>query len=285
MKFVEKNGYVPRYKYKDDKIEEYEQILGAWCATQRQFKKKGFLTKERIEELDKIKLWFWEREDTFDELYDELVNWVKANKTIPRARTKTDMTEYKLGEFSSRMRKNKKDGKLDKDRIEKLEKINGWYWTNDDIRVIQTFDEKLKDITTWINKNNKIPSKSKNKDDNEESRLGRLCEKLRSKYKKGKLTDDEIKELEKIPNWYWETGVIVKSFDENYKDLKKWLNEHNVMPSRCYYSEGEGKRLGRWVEKQKTAFKNGELTKEDYEKFEKLPYWNVYHKNGRKPKK
>jgi hypothetical protein len=113
--------------------------------------------------------------------------------------------------------------------------------------------------------------------DKEQARLGRLCNKLRANYRKNKLKDADIKLLEQIKGWFWKTNDIIKSFDENYDDLKKWLNNNYRMPSR-YSKDNHEKKIGQWVERQKTNHRKNKITKEDYKKLENLPYWNVYKK-------
>jgi len=86
--------------------------------------------------------------------------------------------------------------KLSDIKIKKLENIYGWYWVLND-----EFNEKYLSLIGWINKNRRIPS---NKSNNiEEKILGTWCSHRRSDNKKGILSEDKIKKLEQIKEWYW----------------------------------------------------------------------------------
>ena len=64
---------------------------------------------------------------TFEESYDELVIWIEKSGKKPSAGSK-DKTEKRLGYFCGSRRQDKKKGKLDQNKIDKLEKIDGWFW-------------------------------------------------------------------------------------------------------------------------------------------------------------
>ena len=58
---------------RDDGSGESDTI-GTWCNTQRTQKKKGNLSKERIEQLDAIGFdWGTERTETADEAWDRMI--------------------------------------------------------------------------------------------------------------------------------------------------------------------------------------------------------------------
>ena len=122
--WIEINNKMPN----SDSKNEIEKRLGTFCCDQRQNKKNNKLTDDKIMKLNVIPNWHWESEDIFNKNYDEVKQWVEINHKIPSRKSKNE-TEQKLGNFCSRQRMCKKGGKLDHDKIKKLEQINEWYWT------------------------------------------------------------------------------------------------------------------------------------------------------------
>jgi len=81
VKWIEANGRFPAQQAKN----EIENRLGSFVSTQRQKKKKGKLDEKSIKKLESIDGWLWEPKDLFVISYDELMEWVKINKKIPKS--------------------------------------------------------------------------------------------------------------------------------------------------------------------------------------------------------
>jgi superfamily II DNA or RNA helicase len=190
--WVNKNGKLP-YEKSQDKTEKQ---LGSWASSRRQEKKKGSLFDDKIKKLELIKGWFWEKEDPFDEMCEQLDTWVNKNGKLPSEKSK-DKTEKQLGNWASSRRKDKKKGSLSDDKIKKLELIKGWFWEKED-----PFDEMCEQMNTWNNTYNRIPSHGSK--DKTEKQLGHWASHRRVDKKKGKLNADKIKKLELIKGWFWQ---------------------------------------------------------------------------------
>ena len=94
----------------------------------RRYYKNGKLTNDKIKKLEKLHDWFWEKKDNFDKMLEQLIKWIEENKKIPSHGSKNE-TEKKLGNWCTGQRREKKKGKLTDDKIKKIEKLNGWYWS------------------------------------------------------------------------------------------------------------------------------------------------------------
>lgn len=204
----------------------------------------------------------WKCIDNFNAVYEKLKNWVEENKRIPSDKSKNTL-EKQLGRWCSRKRVDKKQNRLEKDKIDKLEKITGWYWKQD------SFNELYIKLIDWMTDNdNKIPSKrGKNQI---EKQLGHWCSGKKKFKKKGKLEKDKIDKLEKLPNWRWYSSN--DSFDELHRKLIQWLNDNNKLPSEHSKNQIE-KQLGIWCKNKRQHKKKGKLEKDKIDKLEKLPYW------------
>jgi superfamily II DNA or RNA helicase len=104
----------------------------------------------------------------------------------------------------------------------------------------------------------------------------------RYKYSQGKMDDQSIKEIEKIPGWWWQS---VDSFKDWLPTLMEFIDEfgHSKVPQ--HYKTKDGKNLGTWVSNQRVLYKRGEMHSERIDALEKLPGWTwvaLVRKKGRK---
>lgn len=106
--------------------DEKEKKLGIFCDDIKQRKKKGKLSQEKIEKVNEIIGWIWEK-NGFNEMCIALKEWMESHKRLPSSTSKNDK-ERKLGCFCSQKRKYKRQNKLSINQITKLEQIDGWVW-------------------------------------------------------------------------------------------------------------------------------------------------------------
>jgi superfamily II DNA or RNA helicase len=250
--WVNKYGKIPSYGSNN----KTEQQRGSWASSRRAEKKKGSLTDDKIKKLELIKGWYWEKEDPFDEMCEQVDTWVNKNGKIPSSRSK-DKTEKQLGNWVSRQRQDKKKVSLTNDKIKKLELIKGWYWDKDDL-----FDEMCEQMDTWVNKNGKIPSYGAI--DKTEKQLGGWASNKRQEKKQGSLSNDKIKKLELIRGWYWEKE---DPFDEMCEHLDTWVNKNGKIPAMMSKDKTE-KQLGNWASNRRVDKKKGILSNDKIKKLE-----------------
>jgi predicted helicase len=172
-----------------------DKTLGKWCGRYRELYKLEKLKKEQIEKLEKIPGWYWSRDEFFDKTYDSLLHWVSKNNKLP-IECKRDKLENELGYWCKDRRKLYSKGSLTKEKIEKMEKIPGWYWSKN-----YDFDENYKLLVDWIEENNYFPNL--NKYNNAEFKLASWCRDLRTAYSTGKLDNGKIEKMEKLTGWKW----------------------------------------------------------------------------------
>ena len=91
--------------------------LGMWCNYQRQSFKNNKLPKERIDALKSIKFVWDPLEETWQEQFEELKQFlIKNNNTYPKRETK-------LGIWCNNQRQSSNNNKLSKERIDALKSI------------------------------------------------------------------------------------------------------------------------------------------------------------------
>uniref|UniRef100_A0A6C0D713 Helicase ATP-binding domain-containing protein n=1 Tax=viral metagenome TaxID=1070528 RepID=A0A6C0D713_9ZZZZ len=241
-----------------------EKSLALWMSVQRGNYRKNLISKERIEKLESLALWKWER-DLEKEWYnklEELIEFYKKYKKIPSGGAKNNH-EKKLGIWASRQRISYKEKTLTNERIEKLKLLSWWLWDLD-----EKWNNTLKEVIEFYNKYKKIAEKSKDK---YEKTLGAWISRQRGLYKNGEMPNERIKILEKIDWWKWELNLD-ELWNNNLQKVTEYYNKHNKLPSKHSKDKNE-KMISLWAGTQRTYYRSGELSKSCIKKLEELNWW------------
>lgn len=248
IQWVVEHGDLP-HKNQNDPI---ELKLARWCENQRRCKKKGSLSDDKIKQLETIPYWYWVESDydcrSFVIKYDELRVWIENHQKTPSS-TSLDPIVMKMGRFCGSLRHQKKIGTLAQDKIDLLENIKGWWWTDDTYHRVQLIDVVIEQVKKWVIDNKYLPRQ--NAIDQNEMYLGQWCVRQRRDYRKKELSNDVIKQIETIPNWYWEytgadiySAVAIKWLDSISKAINRPLrtilspdNEFKI-PGTLYCADG-----------------------------------------------
>jgi superfamily II DNA or RNA helicase/effector-binding domain-containing protein len=207
----------------------------------------------------------WQKVDNMNYNYNLILQFVLKNNKLPSYGSKNTL-EKKLGQACSRIRQSKKNGTLNQQSIEKYNKIQLWYWSNDIVVKKRSFVENYNDLKVWVNNNNKLPNKRSK--DSLEKRLGFFCSKMRANNSKNKINDVEKKLLDIIPFWRWEFD----NFDSNFAKLKQFIETNNKMPS--HNSENvEDTSLASWYSGIRGMKRKNILDQNRINMFNELPLW------------
>jgi superfamily II DNA or RNA helicase len=239
-----------------------EKRTGKWQSTMRQNYKKGKLSHDRIDALNKTYGWAWDEEDPFEE---QLQNWViqferKGNKKP--SQTPEDLEENRAGQWQSTIRKLYKKEKLSKERIDALNKTYGWAWDED------RFEEQLQNWVIQFTKkcNNKLSKSSK---DLEENRAGQWQSNMRQYYRNGKLSKERITALNNIYGWAWEEDPFEEQLHNWIKQFTKKGNKTPIKRSK----DLEEKRAGQWQSRMRHYYKKKTLPQERIDTLNKTYGW------------
>uniref|UniRef100_A0A6C0JRZ2 Helicase ATP-binding domain-containing protein n=1 Tax=viral metagenome TaxID=1070528 RepID=A0A6C0JRZ2_9ZZZZ len=236
--YIADNGHLPP---------QSQGELGAWCNTQRQKYKNGKLSTNQISKLEKIDFWSWNPRD-YDEQweikYKNFKKYVVVNKRLPTSKSS------ELCGWKDLQRQNYKNGKLSPDQIMKMEKIDGWSWDPYDER----WQIKYKELEKYVADNGRLPTGNW------------WCDKQQHSYKKGNLSSDRIKKLEKINGWSWNPGDYDEQWKIKYKNLKKYVVDNKRLPTQSQLE-------GRWCNTQRQNYKNGKLSTKQITELEKINGW------------
>ena len=227
--------------------------LGYWISRQRKEYKTNYLSSERISLLEDIGM-IWSIYDVnWYENYDLARQYYMQNGNLFIPLLYTTNRGVKLGSWIGKQRKQYKEGKLPKDKIELLEKI-GMTWSIFDVQWNEYYElaaEYYREHGNLL-----IPLRYKTADD---KKLGSWISHQRRSFKSGKLSAERIKMLEQI-GIAWD-GMSA-TWDSMYKLARKYYEEnHNLSISSTTFTY-QNASLGSWIVTQRKNYSEGRLTDE-----------------------
>lgn len=223
-----------------------EGKLGLWCHTQRIARKRGTLAAERILQLDALGF-EWEYHDShwtrqFEKLksfYAEAGRWPKRG-------------EGSLSTWCNTQRQARKNGRLIKERIRRLDAI-GFIWEYD---VDREWGGQYEALKSFRQKEGRWPKT------NEGGSLGAWCITQRKLRREGKLSAEREALLDVI-GFIWSADDV---WAERFCQLEAFYHREGRWPTS---REGA---LGNWCFVQKRLFRKGELVPERAEKLQRLGF-------------
>jgi len=235
--FVRQEGHaaVP-YAHREDGFK-----LGSWVASRRSDYSRGRLDAERIRLLEAVRGWTWRRKDPF------LVNLERLHQFVERqghARVPSKHREngFYLGGWVEHVRRAQADCRLPRDRARLLERLPEWTWRpREDL-----FQGGLRVLRIFLRRegHSRVPRSHVEAG----VRLGVWVANRRSDYRKGRLSRQQTRSLEKLRGWTWDSRR--DSFEEGFDHLLRFLKRdgHACVPVEHV---GRGFRLGAWVHKRR----------------------------------
>ena len=216
--FAEKKGSTPVVS----DIDKDGNRVGKWQHAQLFAYKKGKLSVERIRLLEACEYWKWEGRHTWDTSFELWKAFAEKKGSTP-VRTDIDDRGNKVGVWQDSQRFAYKKGKLSVERIRLLEECEHWKW-------------KVKN-TTWMESWNnwKVFAEAEGETplqsdiDDRGNKVGVWQNSQRMKYKKGKLTPEQIRLLNDHPLWSWESPPS-RTIKRKRKPPKKTSNSSTTSP-------------------------------------------------------
>jgi superfamily II DNA or RNA helicase len=260
--FVEQNGHarVPN-RFKTD--EGFN--LGLWAIALRRSKKYNKLCSDLIMKLETLPHWSWDVQiDDWEEGFLSLTQFVEqeGHSRVPKV-FKTE-EGFKLGEWVSGQRKQKKKNKLNPDRIKRLEALSKWSWN----MFSDSWETGFTNLIQFIEQNGhaRVPGRFKSEDG---FNLGKWVSSLRKR--KGLLTLDKVRRLEELPKWSW--NLFMDAWEEGFSYLIQFVeNEgHARVPTK--FKAEDGYNLGQWVSDRRRKKSKEKFTQDQIKKLEALEGW------------
>jgi len=267
MEYVEEFGHSrPPNTYQTK--EGFE--LGLWVKSLRaQYKHKKNIPDTKIKILESLNGWTWDAElFSWNLKFEQLQNFYKVNKSLPKEKTKTkkrdeSLEEYQLSVWVRNQRKNYKKRSLDSHKVARLEELSFWEWSTED-----NWDLYFNDVKKYLLKNEKYPS---NRKDYLSPNL-KIYDWIiaqRVLYRKNKLLPARVEKLESLKNWVWNS--LTKKWDYAFQRLKIYHQKFGNYDVPTEYVDEKDFALGKWVN-MKRAGKEA-LPSYQLKAFESLDGW------------
>ncbi len=190
--FYNKNERWP--KSKANAVDEQERALGFWLVNQRNWFKgnlKGY-SEYSNENYEKLKAIGYDLDDTpkvintFDDRLNELKNFYEINQRLPRPTENASLYNWICNTRSQMNR-----CLLSNEKLELLEPFAKLFESTS--KIIKSHSERIEELREFVMINDRLPFSQ-----GEETGLYQFMTRLRRKYREGKLSEQEISEINSI---------------------------------------------------------------------------------------
>lgn len=248
------------------KYDEYSKVLSngveitgevrmrfkGWIGGIKRDYESGVLSEDKIDALKKIDFDFSKNYISYDwtDYYKTLIKYIKSNNDIDINSIYRNVVycDLKIGEWLHRQRNAYRTNCLTDEQIKKLEDI-GLVWNLNN----NTFRNNIEKIIDFLETNNRYPSRS----DKDEKALAEIVSGWRKQYKRGKLSDTQIKALNDI-GFIWD--VLEYEWNRKYDLCKEYKLLNGCLPATGVLYKEE--RIGWWINTQKKTITEGKITEE-----------------------
>lgn len=239
--------------------------LSRWIISRRRDYAAGTLTQARIADLESLPGWTWDPlSEEWNGWFQLLVEFVAefGHAQVPQ---KTIYRGKNLASWVNSQRQRHAAKKLEEDRVERLESLEGWSWRPND----EAWERQFHRLEEEINKSgaaNAIGSVPKD--------LKNWIQSQKSKFRDGRLSPEVIRRLESLNGWSWDIrDTRTAQLDTYLNALRAYVAEHgHASPSRSTLIDGVN--LGGWIKAQRRLFHQGALQSKLVKQLESLPGWS-----------
>ena len=237
--------------------------LGLWVGNQRG--RRNRLSTELRATLEALPGWVWDsKKAAWDEGYENLESFIEREGRLPK-RGETDRG-FKIHQWVGVQRSTFNEGRMPTERIKRLEALPGWVW---DVFESQ-WDASFEALQAYVTKHGHARVPQQFRDDGGLG-IGLWVQHQRQLHKKGQLDDTTRAQFEALPGWAWDANEA--RWNDGYESLVRHVATHGHARPVAKYVDETGHRLGRWVDAQRQACKNGTLSEERTRRLEAVEGW------------
>ena len=243
------------------------KALAGWLGTQRQAKKKGTLSAERISRLTALGVIWDQCAAAFDAHCAALQQIKDAGGEVNVSTIDPDPARKVLGNWLRTQRGAKRNDRLSAERISRLEAL-GVSWDMDAAALdahcaaLQEIKDAGGDVN--VSQGDPVPARK---------RLGQWLGTQRQAKKKGTLSAERISRLEALGVWWGKSHVGTVTWDERYGQLCAIRDAGGDVNISQYDPDPARKVLGKWLATQRNRKKNDRLSAERISRLEALGVW------------
>lgn len=252
-----------RWEYWYEKLCEYKQEHGnlnipssnsskykslyTWTNNQRYRKsgKDGYpsLSSEQIDKLNKIGF-EWQLKSGWDKAYEIAEAYYQRYGHL-NLKKEEKYQDFSLGSWIAKQRASKAKGELSTKQIQKLDRLH----MNFEQTVTKTWDDIIQLLVEYKTEYGTInmPAIAKFKGYG----IGNWISKVRSQYRKGSLSTQQIEELEDL-GIIWDT--LPPTFEQMLVYAEEYYTEYGNLRVPCNYATKDGIKLGNWISLQRRKY-------------------------------
>ena len=260
LAFVEREGtsLVPQ-SHREDGFS-----LGGWVTPQRSKRARGELSAERQRRLEELPAWSWDpKSDYWEAAFARLCAYQREHPTLAVSGGLI-YEGFKLGDWVERQRSAYSKGKLDADRVRRLEAIDGWRWNPKE----EQWERGFAALLNYAAEHGDALVPAAYVVDG--FRLGGWVNTQRLAHFDGSMLPTRRKRLENVSGWTWDARA--ESWERAFGLVEDYVREHgNARVPDGYRVRGFA--LGAWVVAQRMQRKKGTLSAERQQRLSSLPGW------------
>jgi len=218
-----------------------------WVHRQKDLKRKGILSAERIKVLEAISGWAWNANDAkWEDGFTRLKEFVEQRGDSKVLKIFVTEDGYRLGSWVG-VQRGKKE-KMSVERRQRLEAIPGWFWN--------TYDSQWEDGFTRLKEFVEQGGDSKvlNTFVTEDGyRLGSWVGVQRRE--KEKMSVERRQRLEGVPGWVWDARDYDERWEQGFAALVAYVKAEGNARVPRFHVAADGYSLGEWVSHQRSKKK------------------------------
>ncbi|MGV0596779.1 Helicase associated domain protein [Mycolicibacterium porcinum] len=245
--------------------------LGDWAAIQRRDFQSGKLSAERRKRLAAVPEWVWSLEaNRWEEGYRRVEEYAAAHGTSLIPSPYETPHGFRLGAWVNFQRTRYSKGKLEPDRIERLEQLPGWVWSASDAK----WDKAFSLLAEYARRHGtaRVPRGTVVDGVN----LADWVINNRAKF--DKLSADRRQRLQSLPGWVGNTNTA--QWEQGLRLLRDYLEENGTAAVPRGFAV-DGFPLGAWVGSRRQEYKSGKLNAGRAAVLEGLPGWKWNPRSGK----
>lgn len=222
--------------------------LSQWLGSQRKQRQVGALAPEQVRRLEEVGMVWDVRSQLWEANFQQARAFYLQNGHLRVPKDSGPPAQRKLGRWISTQRKNYATGGnplFTPQRIRRLEEI-GMVW-NAKPTSEQVWEDWFRQAETFFRREGHLlPPEGR-------LRTWLLAQRAAKKGKRGSLTPEQVQRLEAI-GMVWEPAEA--QWLEMYRRAREYHRIHHMLNVPCGYVTDDGARLGQWIARQRTAYKN-----------------------------
>ncbi len=250
--YAKKNGHlcVPNAYVSPDGVK-----LGKWLGTLKVQRKRGgrgrYLTPDRIVALDRLGMVWDVDEFQWEQKFLVAQRYFEEHGNLEVTTRYETHDGVRLGVWIQSVRRDYKSGRLDREKIQRLEAI-GMVWGIEEAR----WERQYQAAADYYQEHGDldIPAQYKTP---EGLKLGDWLKRMRQDYRKGVLKKDAVRRLEAL-GVTWD--VRNRQWEEFFRAAQRYYLEHGNLRIAPSYVDADGKCLGTWVQRLRRWYKQGKLS-------------------------